>query len=312
MARTRFPIDRGLTARMMGTVFLLFVLYAVLVTVLVAVHLSIAFILVIAIGILIVQYFFSDKIALYSMGGRMVTREQAKQMLGVDLYGVVERLTSLANMAMPGVAVAQSDMPNAFATGRNQRHAVVCVTTGLVRRLDEPELEAVLAHELSHVAHRDVAVMTIASFLGILAGLLTRVFLWSGLLGGFGRGRNNQNAGPLILFEFGMVLFTAIIWAISFVLIRTLSRYRELAADRSGALLIGQPAVLAQALVKVSGQMSRIPTRDLRAAEHFNAFYFAPAIAPGASISSLFSTHPTLEKRLEQLARLDAQMHKVA
>jgi heat shock protein HtpX len=291
---------------------LLFVLYAVLVTVLVAVHLSIAFILVIALGILIAQYFFSDKIALYSMGGKMVTREQAQQMLGVDLYGIVERLTSMANMPMPGVAVAQSDMPNAFATGRDQRHSVVCVTTGIVRRLDEPELEAVLAHELSHVAHRDVAVMTIASFLGILAGLLTRVFMWSGLLGGFGRGRNNQSAGPVILFEFAMVAFTAAIWAISFVLIRTLSRYRELAADRSGALLIGQPAVLAQALVKVSSQMSRIPTRDLRAAEHFNAFYFAPAIAPGASISTLFSTHPTLQKRLDQLARLDAQMHKVA
>ncbi|HTW97197.1 MAG TPA: zinc metalloprotease HtpX [Acidimicrobiales bacterium] len=312
MARTRFPIDRGLTARMMGTVFLLFVLYAVLVTVLVAVHLSIAFIVVIAVGILVVQYFFSDKIALYSMGGRMVSREQARQVLGIDLYGIVERLTGMANMPMPGVAVALSDMPNAFATGRNQKHAVVCVTTGLVRRLDEPEIEAVLAHELSHVAHRDVAVMTIASFLGILAGLLTRVFMWSGLLGGFRRGGNNQSAGLIVLFELGMMVFTAIIWALSFILIRTLSRYRELAADRSGALLIGQPAVLAHALVKVSGEMSRIPTRDLRAAEHFNAFYFAPAIAPGASISSLFATHPSLQKRLDQLARLDAQMRKVA
>jgi heat shock protein HtpX len=313
MAKTRFPIDRGLTARMMATVFGLFVLYAILVTVLVAVHLSIGLILFIALGILFVQYFFSDKIALYSMGGRVVTREQAMGMLGgVDLYGVIERVTALADMPRPGIAIAKSDVPNAFATGRNQKHAVVCVTTGLVRRLTEPELEAVLAHELSHVAHRDVAVMTIASFLGILAGLLTRVFYWSDLFGGLGgRGRNNQSGGQLALLELGMLAFSATIWAISFVLIRTLSRYRELAADRSGAILIGQPALLASALVKVSGEMSRIPTRDLRGAEHFNAFYFAPAIAPGASLSSLFSTHPSLQKRLDQLAKLDAQMRKV-
>ncbi len=312
MAKTRFPVDRGLTARMMGTVFLLFVLYAVLVTVLVAVHISIALILVIALGILFVQYFFSDKIALYSMGGRMVTREQAMHLLGgVDLYGVVDRLTTLADMPRPGIAIAQVDVPNAFATGRDRKHSVVCVTTGLVRRLDERELEAVLAHELSHVAHRDVAVMTIASFLGILAGLLTRIFYWSDLFGG--RGQNNQGGGgQLAIIELGMLVFSALVWLISFVLIRTLSRYRELAADRSGAILIGQPAVLASALVKVSGEMSRIPTRDLRGAQAFNAFYFAPAIASGASLSSVFATHPSLQKRLDQLARLDAQMHKVA
>jgi heat shock protein HtpX len=314
MAKTRFPVDRGLTARMMGTVFLLFVLYALLVTVLVAVHLSIGLILVIALGILFVQYFFSDKIALYSMGGRMVTREQAQQALGgVDLYGIVERLTQLADMPMPGIAVAPSDVPNAFATGRNQKHSVVCVTTGLVRRLDEPEIEAVLAHELSHVAHRDVAVMTIASFLGILAGLLTRVFYWSDLFGGLGgRGRNNQSGSYVALVQLGLLAFSALVWAISFVLIRTLSRYRELAADRSGAILIGQPGLLASALVKVSGEMSRIPTRDLRGASAFNAFYFAPAIVPGVSLSTLFSTHPSLQVRLDQLARLDAQMHRVA
>ncbi|MCU1495145.1 MAG: peptidase Ste24p [Acidimicrobiaceae bacterium] len=295
---------------MMTTVFLLGLLYAVFVVVLVAVHVQLGLILVLALGILFVQYFFSDKIAMYSMGGRMVTREQQPQ-----LYGVVDRLVALADMPHPQIAIANSDIPNAFATGRNQKHAVVCVTTGLLRRLDEPELEAVLAHELSHVAHRDVAVMTIASFLGILAGLMTRMFYFAGLFGGMGGdNRNNNNSGgQLAIIELGMVLVSAVIYAISFVLIRTLSRYRELAADRSGAILIGQPALLARALVKVSGEISRIPTRDLRAAEHFNAFYFAPAIAPGASLSSLFATHPSLQKRLDQLAKLDAEMrHGVA
>jgi len=304
--RSRFPVDRGLTARMLTTVFLLGLLYAVFVTVLVAVHVQLGLILVLAFGILFVQYFFSDKIAMYSMGGRMVSREQEPQ-----LHGVVDRLVALADMAHPRVAIAQSDIPNAFATGRDQKHAVVCVTTGLLRRLDEPELEAVLAHELSHVAHRDVAVMTIASFLGILAGLMTRMFYFAGLFGGFGgnsRSNNNQGGGQLAIVELGMIVVSAVIYAISFVLIRTLSRYRELAADRSGAILIGQPALLARALVKVSGEISRIPTRDLRAAEHFNAFYFAPALAPGASLSSLFATHPSLEKRLDQLAKLDAEM----
>jgi heat shock protein HtpX len=292
---------------MLSTVFLLGLLYALFIVVLVEVHVALGFILVIGFGILFVQYFFSDKIALYSMGGKIVTREQAPQ-----LHGIVDRLVAMADMPKPTVAIAQSDIPNAFATGRNQTHAVVCVTTGLLRRLDEKEVEGVLAHELSHVAHRDVAVMTIASFLGILAGLLTRMLYLSGLFGGFGNSRsnNNNNGGNLFLVEMVMLLFAAVVYMISFILIRTLSRYRELAADRSGAILIGQPQVLASALQKISGEMARIPTRDLRAAEHFNAFYFAPALAPGVSLSSLFSTHPTLERRLAELAKLDAQMRR--
>jgi heat shock protein HtpX len=304
--RTRYPADRGLTARMMTTVFLLGLLYAIFVTVLLEVGVKLAFVLVIAIGFLLVQYFFSDRIALYSMGGKIVTREQAPQ-----LHAVVDRLCAMADMPKPQVAVANVDMPNAFATGRDQKHAVVCVTTGILRRLDEPELEAVLSHELSHVAHRDVAVMTVASFLGILAGLLTRMLAYAGLFGGFGD-RRNQGGGQLALIELGMLLFSALIYAISFLLIRALSRYRELAADRSGAILIGQPRLLAQALIKVSGEMSRIPTRDLRAAEHFNAFFFAPAFAKGVSLSSLFSTHPSLERRLQQLSQLEAQMGRSA
>jgi heat shock protein HtpX len=301
---------------MMTTVFLLGLLYAVFVTVLFLVGVKLVFILVIAFVLLFVQYFYSDRIALYSMKGKIVTREQAPQ-----LHGVVDRLCAMADMPKPQVAIADVDMPNAFATGRDQKHAVVCVTTGILRRLNEPELEAVLAHELSHVAHRDVAVMTIASFLGILAGLLTRVLLYAGLFGGFGGGGGNRGrggggggggAGQLAILELGMLLFSAVIYAISFLLIRTLSRYRELAADRSGAILIGQPRLLAQALVKVTGEMSRVPTRDLRSAEHFNAFFFAPAFAKGVSLSTLFSTHPTLERRLQQLTELEAQMGRAA
>ena len=265
---------------MMSTIFLLGLLYALFVTVLFLVGVKLVFILVIAFVLLFVQYFYSDRIALFSMKGKIVTREQAPQ-----LHGVVDRLCAMADMPKPQVAIADVDMPNAFATGRDQKHAVVCVTTGILRRLNEPELEAVLAHELSHVAHRDVAVMTIASFLGILAGLLTRVLLYAGLFGGFGGGGGNRGrggggggagGGQLAILELGMLLFSAVIYAISFLLIRTLSRYRELAADRSGAILIGQPRLLAQALVKVTGEMSRVPTRDLRSAEHFNAFFFAP------------------------------------
>ena len=227
--RSRYPADRGLTGHMLLTVFLLGLLYAVFITALVLAKINLGVILVIGFGILFVQYYFSDKIALYSMGGRIVSREQQPQ-----LHAVIDRLVAMADMPKPLVALAPTDIPNAFATGRDQKHAVVCVTTGLLRRLNEPEVEAVLAHELSHVAHRDVAVMTIASFLGILAGLMTRMFMFMGLFGGGGnRGRGGGGGGQVALFELGMILVSAIFYAISFVLIRALSRYRELAADRS-------------------------------------------------------------------------------
>jgi heat shock protein HtpX len=296
----RFETDHGLTARMLTVMFLLFVLYAGFVAILVAFKVQVAVIGLIMAALLIVQFFFSDKIALWSMHGRIVTREEAPQ-----LHAVVDRLCALADMPKPRVAIADTDVPNAFATGRSKKASVVCVTTGILRRLEEPELEAVLAHEMSHVAHRDVAVMTIASFLGIIAGFLTRIFYWSDLFG------DNRNGGQAtFLIEMGMLLFSIVVYAISFLLIRALSRYRELAADRSGALLIGQPRLLADALVKISGAMSRVPTRDIRAASHMNAFFFAPAITRGASVSNLFSTHPSLDKRLEQLAKLEAEMSR--
>jgi heat shock protein HtpX len=216
-------------------------------------------------------------------------------------------------MPKPRVAIAPGDMPNAFATGRSSKVAVVCVTEGLLRRLDRNELEGVLAHEMSHVAHKDVAVMTIASFLGIMAALLVRFAFYSELFGGGGRGRgrggNDQNTLPVVLV---VLIVGIVVYAISFLLIRLLSRYRELSADRSGALLTGQPSALASALVKVSSDIARIPTRDLRAAEPLNAFYFAPALSAtgGRSLSTIFSTHPSLEKRLAALEKISKQLSK--
>ncbi|HEX2192000.1 MAG TPA: zinc metalloprotease HtpX [Acidimicrobiales bacterium] len=300
MATRGYPRDGGLAARMLFVMFLLGLLYVLFVGLLAAIGLSLVIVLVIAGGFLLAQYWFSDRIALFSMGGKEVSPAEAP-----ELHAIVDRLCLLADLPKPKVAIADSDMPNAFATGRNQSSAVVCVTTGIMRRLDEPEMEAVLSHELSHVAHRDVAVMTIAGFLGIAAGLLTRMFFYSGLFGGFGGGGDDDDHRglPVVLV---VMLVSALVYVLSFVLTRALSRYRELSADRAGALLTGAPSKLASALVKISGEMARIPTRDLRAAEPLNAFFFAPALAPGFSLSSLFSTHPPLERRLDQLAKLES------
>jgi heat shock protein HtpX len=301
------PSDHGLTVRMFTTGLMLVLLYGAVIGLLIAFGVSYAIVLVLAFVVLFVQYWFSDKIALFGMGGHIVTPEQAPQ-----LHGVIDRLCALADMKKPRVAIADTDVPNAFATGRSPNSAVVCATSGLMRRLDESELEAVLAHELSHVAHRDVAVMTIASFLGVVAGLITRIMFWTGMMGGFGGGNsNNNNNGQdnAAMVELAVLVVSVVVYAISFLLTRALSRYRELAADRSGALLTGQPSALASALVKVTGEMSRIPTRDLRSAEAFNAFYFTPAIASkGVSLSTLFSTHPSLDQRLAQLASIEAEL----
>jgi len=307
MARTRFPADLGLSSRMLLTMFLLGLLYVVFVGVLISLVGNWVLVVLIAGGFLFFQYFFSDRIALYAMRGREVSPQQAP-----ELHQMIDRLCALADMPKPRVAISDSDLPNAFATGRDQKHAVVCVTTGILRRLSEPELEAVLSHELSHVAHRDVAVMTIASFLGILAGLVVRYSIYAGAFGGGGWGRSNDNRDNTGLVILLVVLASAVVYALSFLLTRALSRYRELSADRAGAILIGRPSTLASALVKVSGEMARIPTRDLRAAEPLNAFFFAPALAPGFSFSSLFATHPPLQRRLDQLARLEAQLGRQA
>jgi len=300
--RSRFPADRALTARMTFTMFLIGLLYVVVVAALIVSHVNVGFVVIVAAGLLFAQYYFSDKMALYGMGGRIVSREEAP-----ELHGIVDRLCALADMPKPKVAIADTDIPNAFATGRNPQNAVVCATTGIMRRLNTEELEGVLSHELSHVAHRDVAVMTFASFLGMCAGMITRFTLYAGMFGGgYSRRDDRDNNGAAMVAL--IMLVSILVYVISFLLTRALSRYRELSADRSGAILTGRPSALASALQKVTGDMARIPTRDLRAAEPFNAFFFTPALAQGFSISSLFSTHPSLEKRLAQLAKISVEL----
>ena len=296
-----------LTMFLLGLVFVGFV--AALVGILTAVHASggaiIFFPILLGLGLGIGSFYWSDKIALRTAGAVEVSPQQAP-----ELHGVVDRICALADMPKPRVAIAPTDLPNAFATGRNSKTAVLCVTQGLLRRLDREELEGVLAHELSHVAHKDVAVMTIASFLGIIAALLVRFSFYSELFGGGGRRSNNQNGQQALPIMLIVMLVSIVVYAVSFLLIRLLSRYRELAADRSGALLTGQPSKLASALQKVSGDIARIPSKDLRAsgAEALNAFYFVPALTNGKSLSTIFSTHPSLEKRLAELAKISKQL----
>ncbi|MET9556210.1 zinc metalloprotease HtpX [Streptomyces sp. NPDC006645] len=298
MTRTRYTKDRGLTTRMVTTMFLIGLLYVVLVGVLLAVLGKFWPVILILAGVLFVaQFWFSDKIAAFGMGAHEVTPEQAP-----ELHGAVDRICALADMPKPKVAISDSDIPNAFATGRSERTALICATTGLLRRLEPEELEGVLAHEMSHVAHRDVAVMTVASFLGVLAGLLTRFALYSGL------SRSASNSGPLGIAILVIPLVSAVVYAIGFLLTRLLSRYRELSADRTAALLTGKPSALASALTKVDSQMARIPTRDLRKAEPYNAFFFVPAFSSGESLGRLLSSHPTLEQRLDQLGRMSAEL----
>jgi heat shock protein HtpX len=296
MATTRYAEDRGLTRRMLGTWFGLGLLYVVIAALLITFLRSALVALVIVAGMLWAQWFFSDTMALAAMRARVLTPEEAP-----ELHALVDRLCALADMPKPRIAVADTDIPNAFATGRTPSRAVVCVTTGILRRLDETELEGVLSHELSHIAHRDVTVMTVASFAGVLAGFLTRIALW----GGMSRDNRDQNAALVFML---VLAASAVVYVVSFLLTRALSRYRELSADRSGALLTGNPSALASALQKVSGDIAGIPDRDLRSVEAVSAFAFAPALTSGTSISSLFHTHPPLEKRLEQLAQIATQL----
>jgi heat shock protein HtpX len=275
-------------------------LYAIIVAVMLSFGVSLVLVIIIAGGLLFSQYYFSDKIAMFSMHAHEVTPQQEPK-----LHEIVDRLCLLANMPKPRVGVAEMDMPNAFATGRSPSHAVICATRGLMQRLNDEELEAVLAHELSHVAHRDVAVMTIASGVGLLAGLVSRVALFGTMFGGGGRGRGGQN---VVLLEMATLLVSVVIYVIAYLLTMALSRYRELAADRSGAILIGKPSVLASALVHVTGDMGKIPRNDLRKTEGMNAFFFAPALA-GGTAATLFSTHPSLEVRLNQLAKLEKELN---
>jgi heat shock protein HtpX len=260
-------------------------------------------------GFAIGSLFYSDKIALATAGAREVKPTDSPE--AARLHGIVDRLCALADMPKPRVAIADTDMPNAFATGRNADHAVVCATRGILRRLENDELEGVLAHEMSHVAHKDVQVMTIASFLAIIAALLVRIAFYGELFGG-GRRSNDSNAGVVML---ALMAVSIVVYAISFVLIRLLSRYRELSADRSGALLTGRPSSLKSALVKVTGDIARIPTKDLRASQPMNAFFFTPAAhlsARSSKLANMFSTHPSLERRLAELDKVQQQLGRTA
>jgi heat shock protein HtpX len=282
-----------LTGALLGALYVLFavVLFQVL-------NVGLVPMLLIVIVIAFVQYYTSDKLALRAAGAKVVTAEEAPQ-----LHEMVERLCAMADLPKPKIAIMDTPVPNAFATGRSPKHAAVCVTTGLWERLDPKETEGVLAHELSHIANRDVLVMTVASFFAMLAALLTRFGLYAGMWGGGGN-RDNNNGPPVWLIVFAVSM---VVYVISYILIRTISRYREYAADRGSALITGAPEYLMSALQKISSQMTLIPNRDLRQVEGMNAFFIIPAKAK-ASIGELFASHPPLEKRLAALSEIARQM----
>lgn len=283
--------DWGLRGRMAITMFLLFALYIVFVGAMVQFTSYGGIVLPMMAIFLLAQFFFSDKLALYSMGAKEVSEEEYP-----ELHAMVGRLSQQADLPKPTVAVADSRVPNAFATGRSQKSSAVCVTTGLLRTLDRDELEGVLAHELAHVKNRDVAVMTIASFLSTIAFMIVR---WGWLFGG---GRN-RNGGGGVIVAIGVSL---VVWVVSFLLIRALSRYREYAADRGGATITGKPAALASALLTIDGRMDKVPKEDMREQAEMNAFFVIP-IRSGF-IGKIASTHPSTEKRVERLRQLEKEM----
>jgi heat shock protein HtpX len=299
MKRRSYGRDAGLTFRMLLTGSLLGLLYVVFAVVLFQV-LSVGLVpmIVIVVGIAFFQYFTSDKLALAASGAKVVERDQAP-----ELHDMIERLCAMADLPKPRVAIIDTDVPNAFATGRSPKHAAVAVTRGLWQRLEPQEIEGVLAHELSHVANRDVLIMTVASFFAMLAGLLTRFGLYGGMFGGGGRGRDN-NTVPVWLI---VLLVSVVTYFLSQILILAISRYREFAADRGSALITGAPEHLMSALQKIASDMFRIPERDLRQVESMNAFFIIPtSVKKGAA--TLFTTHPPLEKRLEALAEIAREM----
>jgi heat shock protein HtpX len=293
-----FGKDTGLQARMLLTMFLLGLVYVVFMGVLFAVGAGAALIVVIAVFMLLMQLFTSDKIALATLGAKEVSPEEEP-----ELHGIIERLCVQADLPKPKVCVMDTAMPNAFAMGRSQKSATVCATSGILRMLDSHELEGVIAHELTHVINRDVMVMTMASFFATLAALIAQFTLFFG--GGFGRSQEEEEEMMLVL------LVSVLVYAISFLLLQALSRYREFAADRGSAVLTGRPSALSSALIKISGTIERIPREDLRKAEGMSAFFIVPARAK-KSLMNLFSDHPSLEKRLDALSRLESQLQSAS
>jgi heat shock protein HtpX len=302
MKRKSFGRDAGLTLRMIFTSGLLGLLYVgFAVALLYFAHLALAPMLVIIVVIAVVQYWTSDKLALAASGAKIVTREEAPA-----LHDMVERLCAMADLPKPKVAIMDTPVPNAFATGRSPKHAAVCVTTGLWDRLEPKEIEGVLAHELSHIANRDVLIMTVASFFAMLAALLTRFGLYAGMFGGgYGDRRgNDNNQVPVWLIVF---LVSIVTYAISWFLIRAISRYREFSADRGAALITGAPEQLMIALQKITGDIARIPQKDLREVSQMSAFFICPTSVRSAT-AELFMDHPPLEKRLARLAEIAREM----
>lgn len=303
MKRKWYGRDWSLASRMFFVMFLLAALYLLFLAFLWREGAGFLGMALIAGSLLAAQFFFSDKIVLWSMGAREVGPDEAP-----ELHAIVERLSALADLPKPKLAMAANRMPNAFATGRSPKNAVVAVTTSLLERLDPPELEAVLAHELTHVRNRDVTVITLAGFFAVVAGFLMRFLMYMGMGFGYGYDDDGEREG------YGIILVWLVslgVWVVSFVLIRALSRYREYAADRGSAILTGAPSRLASALVKISGTMERIPDRDLRQAEGMNAFFILPALRR-ASLAELLSTHPSLEHRLERLKAMEQEIEKVS
>jgi heat shock protein HtpX len=298
MARpTSFGRDTGLQARMLLTMFLLGAVYVLLIGVLFAVGASGVTILVVAVGLLALQFFTSDKLALRAMGAQEVSPQEAPQ-----LHALIERLCVQADLPKPRIYVMNTEMPNAFAMGRSRKAAAVCATTGIMELLSPAELEGVMAHELTHIINRDVMVMTLASFFASLASMIVQFGFF------FGGGGDDDDDGPGIM---AIILVSLAVYVVSFFLMQALSRYREYAADRGAAVITGRPSALASALLKISGGMERIPQSDLRTHAEMNAFYIFPAGAK-QSLFNLFSTHPPLEKRIAALSRLEAQLQGAA
>lgn len=289
--------DTGLSLRMVLTGALLVIVYLAFLTLLYF-YLDFIFLLIFAVLFVFIQFYFADKLVLWSTGAKIVSPQEAPQ-----LHTLVERLCTVADLPKPRVAVINSPVPNAFATGRNQKSAVVAVTTGLMNKLDTQELEAVLGHELTHVKNRDMLVITIASFLSTVAWFIMRFSLYSSLFRG---GSRDRSAGAGII----IFLVSLLVWLISYLLIRALSRYREFAADRGSAIMTGNPPALISALLKISGAMQRVPTKDLREVEGLNAFFIIPALS-GGSIMALFSTHPPIEKRIARLEAMERTLEGI-
>lgn len=291
--------DTGLTIRMILSFAILALLYVVFLSVLAYVGLGIIPIAIIASLMVLAQWYFSDKIVLWSSGAKIVTRDQFPK-----LHDMVERIVARNNLPKPKIAVVNTSMPNAFATGKDRKSSVVAVTTGLLDILDDPEeLEGVIAHELTHIRNRDVLVITLASIFATVAWYLMQFGFYGGLYGGMGYGRDRNNGGIMII----VIVVAVLVWIISFLIIRAIARYREFSADRGAAQITGKPVKLANALMKISGNMRRVPTKDLRQVEGLNAFFIIPAIS-GSTIGNLFSTHPPVEKRIQKLMEMEASM----